>query len=71
MQNVSFEAGENHFPSYYSIQKAKAECYPEVSSIHVTEREAYIKLQCLLDHTVNRLLRTLEANVELKSSGKK
>ncbi|KMQ89641.1 out at first protein [Lasius niger] len=42
------------FPHYEKILKAKKRCYPE--GITITETSAEINLQCLLDHTVQRIL---------------
>lgn len=36
--------------------KAKCKCYPDKSSITVTECSAEVKLQALLDHTIQRIL---------------
>lgn len=41
------------FPSYNQIFQAKSECYP--SLMEITEKGAFIKMQQLLDHTVQRL----------------
>lgn len=47
------------FPSYYQIQKAKSECYPEKESITITETSVKIKLQALLNKTTIRLLKSI------------
>ncbi|KAF9409725.1 hypothetical protein HW555_011015 [Spodoptera exigua] len=47
------EEGFDIFPSYYSIQKAKSECYPP-------KENRYIKIQSLLDKTVERLMKIVE-----------
>lgn len=56
LRKASLEENINQYPSYYQIQKAKFECYPPQSSITVSETEAKIQLQSLLDHTTNRIL---------------
>lgn len=52
------------FPSYYSIQNAKKECYPPENDIIITETSARIKLQALLDLTANRLLKDIKIKDE-------
>ncbi|KAF2887918.1 hypothetical protein ILUMI_18255 [Ignelater luminosus] len=44
----------NIYPPYNIIAQAKQQCYPD--NISVTESEAQIPLQDLLDHTVKRLV---------------
>lgn len=44
------------FPSYNVIHQAKLQCYPPKSDIRVTECSAEVKLQSLLDHTIQRIL---------------
>lgn len=46
------------YPSYHLVLKAKCKCYPEKDSISICETSAEVKLQALLDHTINRLLTT-------------
>lgn len=48
----------NILPSYAQIIKAKKECYP--CHTEVTESGARVKLQSLLDHTSERLLKSLD-----------
>lgn len=52
------------FPSYYRIQLAKSDCYPDKESIIITEKEAQINLQNLLDHTIIRIFKSLNLNEE-------
>lgn len=54
------EEGFDIFPSYYSIQKAKSECYPPKEDIEITDMSAQIKIQSLLDKTVERLIKIVE-----------
>jgi hypothetical protein len=44
------------YPMYNSVRDVKIKCYPNLSEISVTETKASIKLQGLLDHTVQRLI---------------
>lgn len=48
------ERGANIYPSYHQIAEAKKQCYPSFMSI--TENEAVVSLQDLLDLTVQRLV---------------
>lgn len=47
--------GFDAYPPYYKLQQAKKSCYPE--QIHVSEREASVPLQCLVEHTAKRVLK--------------
>lgn len=47
------------FPSYKTVQAAKKSCYP--NNIHVTDTCASVPLQDLLDHTVQRLILSIES----------
>jgi hypothetical protein len=51
----------NIYPSYDKIRSAKLRCYPD--GIEVSEVDASIPLQHLLDHTINKLLQTLDYNL--------
>ncbi|XP_043471258.1 uncharacterized protein LOC122504283 [Leptopilina heterotoma] len=44
------------YPSYKNVLQAKKECYPSCYDLSVTECKAEVKLQALLDHTVQRIL---------------
>lgn len=44
------------YPSYKYVLQAKKECYPSATDITIIECSAEIKLQALLDHTVQRIL---------------
>lgn len=59
----SIQAGHKVFPSFYSVRKAKSECYP--NKIDVDETRAEIKVQAILDKSVERLIL---ANQEVLSS---
>ncbi|CAH0689249.1 unnamed protein product [Chilo suppressalis] len=48
------------YPCYSILQKAKKDCYPNAESYLVTETCAEIKLQALLNHTVQRFVLYLE-----------
>lgn len=62
------EEGFDIFPSYsktttkllLSIQKAKSECYPPKEDFEITDMSAQIKIQSLLDKTVERLMKIVE-----------
>ncbi|CAI6366908.1 unnamed protein product [Macrosiphum euphorbiae] len=62
LRNSLLKDGINYYPSYYKIQQAKNDCYPAKESIHVTSSGAKIQLQALLDHTVSRILLTVQKN---------
>lgn len=51
------------YPSYHIIRGKKIECYPPKDDFTITETLAEIKLQSLLDHTVRRLIQSLENEV--------
>lgn len=48
----------DRFPSYKVVQGAKKNCYPE--NIKATETSVEVPLQDLLNHTVHRLLQSIE-----------
>lgn len=60
--SVIRSAAPEKFPSYKKVQAAKKLCYPK--SIQVTDTCAFVSLQALLDHTVERLLQTVEPVIE-------
>lgn len=47
------------FPGYKEIISTKKDCLPPQESIYVTENSAEVKLQNILNHTAERLLKTL------------
>lgn len=49
-----------HYPCYDLLLKAKQECYPPKTALRVTATCAEINLQCLMDHTIQRLSIYLE-----------
>lgn len=51
------------YPSYFQIQKAKLDCYPENRAITVTDSFAKIKLQDLLDHTIKRIFQSMPLKI--------
>lgn len=59
--NVIRRAAPQTFPSYTEVQKAKQKCYPNKNKIITSETSAQVSLQCLLDHTTERI-------IELKKS---
>lgn len=50
------------YPSYKKVQSAKKLCYP--NDIKVTDTCASVSLQAMLDHTVKRLLLTVDSVIE-------
>ncbi|KAJ4437537.1 hypothetical protein ANN_17682 [Periplaneta americana] len=48
------------YPTYNSVREAKLQCYPDKDCITITEVRAEISLQGLLDHTVKRIVRSIE-----------
>lgn len=60
LRKSALEAGHVLYPSYKEIQKAKTECGPSNESIFVDEIKASINLQCILNHTVQRLIQVQE-----------
>lgn len=54
------QRGANIYPSFDKVRSAKLRCYPD--GIKVSEVDASIPLQHLLDHTINKLLQTLDYN---------
>lgn len=46
------------YPSYHKVVDAKIKCYPDKQSISITETNMEIKLQALLNHTVERIMLT-------------
>jgi hypothetical protein len=68
IRDVAKENGTQIFPSYYQVQLAKLDTYPEKSSITVTENGARVKLQSLLDHTTTRLMQVVDQQVVSSTS---
>lgn len=56
LRNSAREQRSKLFPPYNVIYQAKLQCYPPKSDITVTECSAEVKLQSLLDHTIQRIL---------------
>lgn len=59
-RQYAFRTGNKVFPSYYSLQKAKKDCYPSEDYIVLTETTAEISLKAILDKTTERLVRACE-----------
>lgn len=55
LRKRSRDKGIDMYPSYEAIKKAKEECYPQKESITITESSAEVRLQDLLDCTVQRI----------------
>ena len=58
--NLIRKSDPERFPSYTLLQLEKMKCYPNSESIKITSTSADVKLQALLDHTVERLLTVQE-----------
>lgn len=61
IQRIAKEAGANIFPSYDNLAEYKKKCYPDDSEIQITDTDAKVNLQKLLDNTVERILTTSES----------
>lgn len=69
MQRGAKARGANIYPPYSSIAKVKKECYPDNYCITVTETEASIQLQSLLDLTTKRLVQVQTEILEQLPTG--
>lgn len=63
------EYGVPVLPSYQKLFEAKKICYPE--DIEISERGAKVKLQALLDLTVQKILRVVGTHVDSSAEGLK
>lgn len=62
------EKGISKLPSYYKILKAKKSCYPQnPEDINVTETGAKIKLQAILDLTVEKILKITGVDFDFRT----
>ncbi|XP_071572537.1 uncharacterized protein [Temnothorax nylanderi] len=66
LRAVSKENNCELYPPYKAVLQAKQKCYPSKTDITITDCSAEMKLQALLDHTVERIL--LTQNDVIKSS---
>lgn len=66
----SISIGHYMYPSFYSLRKAKQECCPANEFINIDETSASITLQAILDHTVVRLLQTIDPSTQKLVEGK-
>lgn len=66
IRNLAKSRNADIFPPYHKVVDAKKQCYPDPSSIQVTENSASIKLQALLDHTSRRLLESFSVDEIMK-----
>ena len=48
--------GADLYPPHDKVREAKRECYPSTDSIIITDTKCEIRLQALLDHTINRII---------------
>lgn len=53
--------GSKSYPPYYKVAIAKKRCYPP--DIVVTDKGANIKVQSLFDHTIRRLISSLDPEI--------
>lgn len=56
IRSTSVEHNCKLYPSYKDVLQAKKQCYPSTSEITITECSAEVRLQALLDHTIQRIL---------------
>lgn len=64
LRDFSEKEGICKYPSYYKLQEEKKKCYPDNSAVTITETSVKIKLQALLDLTVNRLIQCLDISLD-------
>ncbi|KAK7791956.1 hypothetical protein R5R35_004579 [Gryllus longicercus] len=57
IRTASIDHNCSLYPSYKKVQEAKKDCYPPAVDMRITETSAEVKLQALLDHTVERIFR--------------
>lgn len=52
------------YPSYNNVRVAKSPCYPNQNYISISETRAEVELQGLLNHTISRIIQSLnESNL--------
>ncbi|XP_041968507.1 uncharacterized protein LOC121725559 [Aricia agestis] len=64
LRESASENGSELYPSYYKLQQAKLNCYPDKKDLCITEDGASIKLQALLNLTVSRLLDAISMDLD-------
>ena len=71
IRKVSIKQNANIYPGYDQLLDAKKACYPK--SIKISEISAEVNLQALLNHTVQRLIMSIEERLlnELTTDEKK
>lgn len=55
MQSGAKKRHANIYPPYNILREAKKRCYPEEAAISISDISAEVKLQSLVDHTVQRI----------------
>lgn len=55
LRNAHLQKKSKMIPSYKKLQTAKLKCYP-AAGLSTTANEAEVKLQPLLDHTIERII---------------
>ena len=62
LKKTTKDMGCDFFPSYDYLNKQKEECYVQKEDMQITESEVKLKLQSVLDITIQRLFKTLETD---------
>lgn len=63
LRNNAVKKNSQLYPSYHAVQEEKLKCIPE-GGIQVGDYNAEVNLQCLLDHTVKRILESDTVDAE-------
>lgn len=62
MRQDLLNEGFSIYPPFYKVLEYKQQCYPN-EDIRVTETEASVSLQSLLEHTFNRIVQNIDESV--------
>lgn len=68
LRSVNIENNCNIYPSYKALLEAKEKCYPARTDIEIKDCSAEVKLQGLLDHTVEQILYIQRKHIKSSSS---
>lgn len=68
LRSVNVENNCNIYPSYKALIEAKEKCYPARTDIKIRDCSAEVKLQGLLDHTVEQILFIQRSYIKSSSS---
>jgi len=63
MRKTAMNAGHQLYPPYSQVQLAKQDTRPSLSAINVTETKAEVRLQDLLAHTSNRVVKLCQEGI--------